>query len=68
MSQPYTYWECPGCGWSCVTEGEAESWENAPAHVACPVCFGDNGRHVSLRGRPALETDIPEGVDERTAT
>lgn len=55
----FTYWQCPVCEFDAVlADGERAG--------ICPLCAGDNGRDVTMRGRPATAADKPEGVDART--
>jgi hypothetical protein len=59
-SDGYLFWQCPECGWDTVLRNGKDGVGS------CPLCMSDKGRYVRLRSRPAMDTDQPEGPDERT--
>lgn len=60
----FTYWECRDCGYDAVTRNGVMQ-DSAPI---CPLCAGDNGRDVYMKGRPATAEDTGiEGPDARRA-
>ena len=65
LEQPgFTYWECRDCGFDAVTLDSAMAGKDAPI---CPLCAGDSGHTVVMRGRTARTTDAVEGKDARQA-
>ena len=58
----FTYYECQDCGFDTVQPAQV------PGPFYCPLCAEDNGRDVRMSGRPALDTDAPEGRDARKAS
>lgn len=58
----FTYWECTDCGYDAVTSDAVMNLS-----PICPLCAGDNGRDVPMKGRVARTTDMGiEGKDART--
>lgn len=59
----FTYCECPVCEYSVVVATKV--LEGGAYRIACPLCDGDNNKLVAMEGRPATDSDRPEGPDAR---
>lgn len=55
----FDYFECSDCGFDSVQRSDFDGSKY------CPLCAEDNGRDVTMRRRPAVDSDMPEGKDAR---
>ncbi len=58
----FIYFECQDCGFDSIQRSDFTG------SYACPLCAGDSGHDVAMKGRVCREDDTAEGFDARKGT